>query len=139
MRQLAIEGEPDWPASTPAGRLDFNVARPNAAFQVQVDLGTGRASVRHFENTHLAAFRIFHTFNGSRYNAPLTTREWVWTTVWTILMDAFAAGLLWMVLGSYYMWYRLKRTHALGFVVLSAGMLLCGIFLAGILWPEALQ
>ena len=43
-------------------------------------------------------------------------------------MDALAAGLIIMVLGSYYMWFRLKK-RALGFAVLAAGFLCCGAFL----------
>jgi hypothetical protein len=128
MRQLGLEGELDWPAQTPAGRLDFNVSRPNDASQVRIDLANGTAAVQHFENTPFAAFRIFHTFNGSRYNAPLMGREWAWTTVWTVLMDAFAAGLIVMVLGSYYMWYRLKRDHRLGWAVLGSGLACCALF-----------
>ena len=128
IRQLGIEGELDWPAAPPPGRLDLNVSRPSDAAQVRVDLASGTAVVQHFENTPFAAFRIFHTFNGSRYNAPLMRREWVWTTVWAVLMDAFAAGLLVMVFGSYYMWYRLKRDHRLGWAVLGAGLACCGLF-----------
>lgn len=132
MQQLGLEGEPDWPASMPPGRLHFNVSRPRDAASVRVDLATRVASIQRFENTGYAAFRIFHTFNGSRYNAPEMYRDWVWTTVWTVLMDAFAAGLLIMVFGSYYMWYRLKRTHGLGLAVLGAGILACGFFVFGL-------
>jgi hypothetical protein len=48
-------------------------------------------------------------------------------------MDALAIGLIVMVLGSYYMWYRLKKKRALGIVVLSAGVLSCGLFVSGFL------
>jgi hypothetical protein len=81
----------------------------------------------------LAVFRIFHTFSGSRYNAPGNGRDWVLTTVWVIAMDALAAGLIVMVLGSYYMWYRLKKNHTLGFIVLAAGFASCATFLASLL------
>lgn len=128
MQQLGLEGEPDWPASMPPGRLHFSVSRPGDAASVRVDLATRAASIQRFENTAYAAFRILHTFNGSRYNASEMHREWVWTTVWTVLMDAFAAGLLIMVFGSYYMWYRLKRTHGLGLAFLTTGILACGLF-----------
>ena len=40
-------------------------------------------------------------------------------------MDALAAGLICMVLGSYYMWYRLKPRRALGVTVLVTGFLTC--------------
>lgn len=70
MQQLGLEGEPDWPASMPPGRFHFNVSRPRDAASVDVDLATRTTSIQRFENTAYAAFRIFHTFNGSRYNAP---------------------------------------------------------------------
>jgi len=48
-------------------------------------------------------------------------------------MDALAAGLIVKVLGSYYMWWRLKKRRSLGFLVLGAGVTSCGIFVAGLL------
>jgi hypothetical protein len=48
-------------------------------------------------------------------------------------MDALAAALIVMVSGSYYMWYRLKPKRRLGVVALTAGVLSCGAFLAGLL------
>ena len=47
-------------------------------------------------------------------------------------MDALAAALLVMVFGSYYMWWRLKKRHALGLVALLAGAVTCGWFVSGI-------
>jgi hypothetical protein len=46
-------------------------------------------------------------------------------------MDALAAALIVMVLGSYYMWYRLKAKRLLGVAVLAAGVLSCGVFVVG--------
>jgi len=133
MRQLHLRGEIDWPASQPAGHLDFNVARPNGAAQVRVDLAAKRASIREFKNGRLHAFQIFHTFSGTRFNQPSSERDWMVTTVWVMAMDALAAGLIVMVLGSYYMWWRLKKRKALGILALSAGFAACLIFVAGIL------
>jgi len=48
-------------------------------------------------------------------------------------MDALAGGLIVMVLGSYYMWWRLKKRKALGVVVLFAGAASCAVFLFGVL------
>lgn len=131
MRQLNFTGEPDVVSSAP-GSFAFHVARPKDAFQVKVDLTTGRASVDQFANSPLAAFRIFHTFNGSKYNQPDTHRDWMMTTMWVITMDALAIGLILMVLGSYYMWFRLKRTHRLGWIVLGSGVAMCAVFLVGL-------
>jgi hypothetical protein len=133
MRQLNLKGEPDIPAAQTPGILAFQVGQPRDASQVKVDLATGRASVDHFTNTPIAVFRIFHTFSGSKYNQPETHREWMLTTIWVIAMDGLAVGLIVMVLGSYYMWYRLKRTHTLGWIALVSGFAACAMFFVGFL------
>ena len=131
MRQLGLTGEIDLPATAQAeGHLDFSVNRPSDASQVKVDLGAMRASVQHFENGGWATFRIFHTFSGSRFNAPETHRDWILTSAWAFAMDALCAGLIVMVLGSYYMWFRFKRKNlTLGILTLAAGYACCALFL----------
>jgi hypothetical protein len=133
MRQLNLMGEPDVPASQTPGFFAFQVGQPKDASQIKIDLATGRALVDHFTNTPLAVFRIFHTFSGSKYNEPDTHRDWILTTIWVVAMDALAIGLVVMVFGSYYMWYRLKRTHTLGWIVLVGGFATCAMFFTGLL------
>lgn len=133
MRQLNLAGEIDWPVSQPVGHIDFSVARPNGSAQVRVDINAKIAYVREFTNGHLHAFQIFHTFSGSRFTQPASRRDWMMTSVWVFAMDALAAGLIVMVLGSYYMWWRLKKRKALGVAALAAGFALCGLFVAGVL------
>jgi len=115
------------------GRLAFNVSRPNDASQVRVDLNTRLASIQHFDNSGWATFRIFHTFSGSRYNQPASRRDWAATAMWVFAMDALAAGLIVVVLGSYYMWWRLKPKRQLGLIVLAAGYVACGWFFTSFL------
>jgi hypothetical protein len=132
-RQLGLVGEIELGSAPPgSGRFDFNIARPSDSSQVRVNLTDGTASVRHFENTAGGIVRIFHTFSGSRFDAP-GSRDWILTTVWVGAMDALAGGLVVMVLGSYYMWYRRKRSHTFGWVVLLTGVVSCGAFF-GRLW-----
>ena len=133
MRQLGLRGEVDWPPSQPVGHLDFTVARPNGSAQVRVDLNAKRAYVKEFKNGRLHAFQIFHTFSGTRFNQPASQRDWVVTSIWVIAMDALATGLIVMVLGSYYMWWRLKKRKAVGIAVLGAGLAACLIFVTGVL------
>jgi len=133
VRQLALKGEIDWPQSAPAsGRFDFNVTFPKQATQVSVDLRERRATVRQVDRTLWSAVRITHTFSGSRYNTPGMYRDWVLTSMWVAAMDALAAGLLIMVIGSYYMWYRLKAKRASGWVALITGLLSCGWIVFGL-------
>lgn len=133
VRQLGLRGEIDWPqASQAPGRLDFNVTYPKRATQVRVDLVRSRATVQQVDRSFWSAFRISHAFSGSRYNIPGTSRDWIVTSVWVVAMDALAAGLLVMVFGSYYMWFRLKPKRTLGWIVLTAGCLTCALFVFGL-------
>jgi hypothetical protein len=130
MRQLGLKGEIDLPAAQLAGHLDFNVSRPNDASQVRVDLSQMHAAVQRFRNSRWAAFRIFHTFSGSRFNQPESRRDWIITSVWVFAMDALAASFMVIVFGSYYMWFRFKRKRlGLGLAALVAGYACCGLFL----------
>jgi hypothetical protein len=131
--QLNLRGEVDWAASQPVGHIDFNVSRPNGSAQVRVDINAKTAFVKEFENGRLHGFQILHTFSGSRFNQPASRRDWIVTSVWVWAMDALAAGLIVMVLGSYYMWWRLKKRKTLGFAALGAGFMVCGVFVFGIL------
>ena len=133
MRQLNLHGEVDWPATQPVGHIDFTVSRPDGAAQVRVDLNAKQAYVKELKNNSLHAFQIFHTFSGSRFNQPDSRRDWTITGVWVFAMDALAAGLIVMVLGSYYMWWRLKKSKALGLATLAAGFAICAVFVAGVL------
>ena len=133
MRQLKLRGEIDWPAAQPPNHLDFSVSRPNGSAQVRVDLNARKAYVKEFQNGSLNSFQIFHTFSGSRFTQPASGRDWIVTTLWVWAMDALAAGLVVMVFGSYYMWWRLKKKRVLGFAVLAGGVASCGIFVVGFL------
>ena len=130
MRQLGLVGEIDVPAQPP-GWLVFNTSRPGDANTVRVNLAQGMASVQQFDNNHWARFRILHTFSGSRYNQPASQRDWILTSVWVFAMDALSAGLIVMILGGYYMWWRIKPKHALGLLSLAAGMACCVWFVLG--------
>jgi hypothetical protein len=46
-------------------------------------------------------------------------------------MDALAVGLVVMVLGSYYMWWRLEKKRTFGAIVLILGAMSCAAFAAG--------
>jgi len=129
MRQLELQGEIDWPASQPVGHLDFSVNRPSDAAQVRVDLNAKTAYVKRFDNNRRLALQVFHTFSGSRATQPDTRRDWMVTSLWVFAMDALAAGLIAMVLGSYYMWWKLKKSKTVGVIVLAAGAACCIAFL----------
>ena len=135
MRQLGLTGEIDWPPRQPdAGRLEFTVNRPGDMNRVSVDLSERRASVQHIEINGWGVMHVLHTFSGTRANNPESRRDWSLTTLWVVAMDALAAGLILIVLSSYYMWWRLRAKRGVGSFCLAAGVLACGFFLFGLSW-----
>lgn len=140
MRQLNLVGEIDWPKPIQMqGRLDFSVNRPGKTNQVSVDLVQKRATVQRIDINSWGVVHVLHTFSGVRFNNPSMERDWLLTTIWVVSMDALAAGLLIMVLSSYYMWYRLKPKRKYGLLALSAGILSCGFIAAGLAWLDRLR
>jgi hypothetical protein len=63
---------------------------------------------------------------------PRNSRDWGLTFVWAYSMDAIAAGIILMVLGSLLMWFKLPQKRTSGAVVLVLGTLLCAWFCIGL-------
>lgn len=134
MRELALAGEIDWPPQQTPGRLEFTVNRPGLLHRVSADMNQNRVTVTRTEVNAWGVMYFLHTFSGTRVNNPAATRDWMLTSVWVMAMDAVAAGLLLIVFTSYYMWYRLKPKRRLGLISLGAGVVCCGVFVAGLAW-----
>ena len=135
MHQLQVTGEIDWPnRKQEPGRLEFNVNRPGRMHRISADFQAGRVSVQQIDINAWGVMNVLHTFSGTRANNPNAKRDWVLTTVWVVAMDALAAGLLLMVLSSYVMWCQLKQKRRWGLVALTAGVISCGFFVAGLNW-----
>lgn len=135
MRQLGIAGEIQWPTAQPAGApFAFQVSRPGLVIDVKADLKSGRATLQRNDVNAWGVMHVLHTFTGVRAADPRNARDWILTTVWAISMDAVAAGLIFMVLSSYIMWYRLKPKRGWGVIALLLGFVSCGAFLAGFRW-----
>jgi len=49
-------------------------------------------------------------------------------------MDAVAAGLIFLVLSSLYMWLEFPQKRLPGAIFLGLGSLICGLFFVGLRW-----
>ena len=138
MKQLGLEGEIAWngPRADPA-HLDFNASRPGRVYQIQSDLTNGRAKVTYTQYNGWGVLRTLHTFVGVSPDDSRNQRDWILTTIWALSMDAVAVGIIFMVLSSFYMWWRLKDKRRAGFVALAAGAVVCGFFVFGLRWMYA--
>ena len=135
MRQLGIKGEIDWTTTRDNDRrFDFRVSRPGHIFDIKTDLALNKASIHRTDLNAWGVIRILHTFTGVRLDDARNKRDWVVTSVWAWTMDAVAAGLILMVLSSFYMWYGLRQKRRLGAIVLLFGFLSCGLFCIGLRW-----
>jgi len=135
MRQLDIEGEILWTTTrTEPGLLDFQVRRPRQFFFIKADWAKGRATVQQSDVNLWGVMKILHTFTGNVADDPRNSRDWALTYVWAGSMDIVAAGLIYMVLSSFYLWFRLPQKRALGAVALGLGTLICGLFCVGLRW-----
>jgi hypothetical protein len=135
MRQLEIAGEVQWPATQPPnGPFTFQVSRPGLVVDVKADLRAGRATVQRTQLNSWGVMHVLHRFTGTPAADSRNQRDWTLTTVWALSMDAVAAGLIVMVLGSYIMWFRLGAKRLGGIVALALGFISCGAFISALRW-----
>ncbi len=133
LAQLGIAGEIEWTsAREDSHQLNFRATRPGHVFEIKADLERERATMQRIDVNAWGVMRILHTFTGVRAGDSRNQRDWILTSVWALSMDAVAAGLLVMVFGSYYMWWRLPRKRAWGLVALSSGWIVCALFVVGL-------
>lgn len=135
MRQLDIEGDILWTTTrTNASLLDFQVRRPGHFFFIKADWGKGNATVRQAEVNLWGIMKVLHVFDGNVSDDPRNRRDWTLTYLWAYSMDAVAAGLIFMVVSSVFMWLRLPQKRWTGVIVLGLGCLSCGLFCLGLRW-----
>ncbi len=135
MKQLGIDGEILWTTTrTEASQLDFQVRRPGHFFVIKANWAQKRAAVQRSDVNLWGVMKILHTFTGNVADDPRNTRDWALTFLWAYSMDAVAAGLIYMVLSSWYMWLRLPQKRFPGAIVLGLGLLSCGLFCMGLRW-----
>jgi hypothetical protein len=99
---------------------------------VEANFGEHRAKVKRIDLNAWGVMHILHTFTGVRIGDTRNQRDWVLTTLWVLTMDGLALGLIVMVLTSLFMWWRIRKKRLFGFVALTLGVLLCGLFAVGL-------
>jgi hypothetical protein len=119
---------------TDAGPFDFQVRRPGHFFFIKADLARKRVTVRQCDVNLWGVIKVLHTFTGVQMDDPRNRRDWALTSLWAFSMDAVAAGLVFIVLSSVYMWFELPQKRLPGAVVLGLGSLSCGLFCIGLRW-----
>lgn len=135
-RQLALEGEIEWVTNrVDSARLEFRVVRPGLTVDVKSDAASGQARVQRTELNAWGVVRLLHTFTGVRTNDPRKNeRDWIFTSLWALAMDAVAAGLVVMVASGVVIWWRSGERRAAGVLSLALGTVVCGALVVGWRW-----
>jgi len=135
MKQLGIKGDILWTTTRiDPGLLDFQVRRPGHFFFIKANWTQGSATVRQADVNLWGIMKVLHTFTGNVADDPRNRPDWALTYLWAYSMDLVAAGLIFMVFSSRYMWLQLPRKRLPGAIVLGLGCLTCGLFCVGLRW-----
>jgi len=132
--QLRLTGEIIQRAQKNPGHLVFMVMRPNERHAVDLDLRTRIASVEHIAIQPADTLGDLHTFTGIRgiWNEPDSRRDWLATRLWSFSIDAICVGLMFLVVSSVYMGYRLKKKRQWVLASFALGVLACSFFIWGL-------
>jgi hypothetical protein len=135
MKQLGIDGEILWTTTRiDPGQLEFQVRRPRHFFFISANWAQARATVRQADVNLWGLVKFLHVFDGNVADDPRNQRDWTLTYLWAYSMDAVAAGLIFMVLSSVYMWLQLPRKRVPGAIVFGLGLFSCVLFCLGLRW-----
>jgi len=135
LRQFGIHGEISLPVGHPApASLEVRSNRPGYNYVIIAELTQSRARLTTTHVNTWGVARALHEFLGAGPAGTGIQRNWPITSVWAFSMDAVALGLIVMVIGGYYLWWRLERKRAWGSVALVLGVLCCAALVLGFRW-----
>ena len=121
MKQLNLSGEISNVSLTPDS-INFRVMRPGTIRDIHIDFKSGMSYQKKIVFNWWGKMRILHTFNGSDKINPEVQPNWLMTHIWRLSMDIIALGLIYLCLGSWIMWYKIRKDYSMGMIVLILGI-----------------
>jgi hypothetical protein len=121
MKQLNISGEISNVSITPSF-INFRVAKPGTIHDIHVDFKSSTGYEKRIVLNWWGKMRILHTFNGSDKMNPGVQPNWFPTCIWRLSMDVIALGLIFLCIGSWIMWFKIRKDYSLGLIVLILGL-----------------
>jgi hypothetical protein len=111
-----------------SGNIGFRVSSPGLVQEVNVD-STGKGSLKMMKYNFWGKLYTLHLFNGMNKNDPEQRPDWMVTKLWRIMMDTTAIVLIILSMGSWIMWYKVRKDYKAGYIFLAAGLIIAGYFL----------
>jgi len=133
MHQLGMAGEIEWTetGSKSADTFGFRVEQPGHITDIKASRSNGTASIHEIRFNAWGILRAFHTFTGVRASTN-SERDWALTWLWSISMDALAAGLIFLVATSLVMAWERKERWGGSVVALVLGVAIGWFFVFGL-------
>ena len=98
---------------------------------VNVDVESGKGSIKTIELNAWELLPSMHVMSGLHSNIP-EKKNWIWTQIWSLLMDLTIVALLILLFSGFYMWLQLKTERRLGLIFLEIGAALFVLIILGL-------
>ena len=121
LAQLEVSGEIEYIRYLPKeNRLILPVSKPGSRVSIDVELGTGRATVERRDTGIWDALVYMHRSPGP-HNVALRG-NWFYMRLWRWFADATVYLVLFLSVSGVYLWAVLKAERRIGLVLLAAGV-----------------
>ena len=121
LAQLELSGEVEFIRYLPKeNRLILPVSKPGSRVSVDIELGTGRATVERRDTGIWDALIYLHKSPGP-HNVALRG-NWFYTGLWRWFADGTVYLLLFLSVSGIYLWTALKADRRTGLILLGAGV-----------------
>jgi hypothetical protein len=127
-QQLKIVGEVS-NLQVKDGIIDFRVTSPGLSQEIHIDSHNGFGVMKVMKFNFWGKFRALHMFNGIDKNNPSVSPDWFVTKLWRLMMDITAILLIILCIGSWVMWYKVRRDYKWGYYLFGFGLLVSGYYM----------
>lgn len=125
--QVGVQGEINYLLhNVKSDSLEIKTTRPGQWSSTRVHLESGAGRVTTTDLNAWSLLPALHVMSGLHSNLP-DKKNWVWTEVWSLMMDLTVVALLILLASGFYMWVRLKTERRAGILCLEIGTVIFGI------------
>jgi hypothetical protein len=100
--------------------FEIKTTRPGQKTTFKVDLSTGNGQITTIELNGWELMPSLHVLTGLHSNIP-DKKNWIWTNVWSLMMDVTAIGLFVLLASGFYLWLIKPSERRIGLLFLEVG------------------